>query len=185
MKKTALILAIVVVVVAAVYYLDKRTRVQTDVTHAAFPAAAGSPEPDVMLKTMDDKNVTLADYRGKVVLVNFWATWCEPCLGEIPDLIQLQRKYSSRGFTILGVAMDDEGKSVVAPWVQKQRFDVNGQKEPFDYPILIGNSDVADKFGGLLGYPTTVLISRDGKQVKRITGPISEDEISKTIESLL
>ena len=185
MKKTALILAIVVVVVAVVYYVDKKTRVHMDVTHAAFPAAAGSPEPDVMLKTMDDKNVTLADYKGKVVLVNFWATWCEPCLGEIPDLIQLQRKYNSRGFTILGVAMDEEGKSVVAPWVEKQRFDVNGQKEPFDYPILIGNGDVADKFGGLLGYPTTVLISRDGKQVKRITGPISEDEISKTIESLL
>jgi len=185
MKKTGLILLIVVVLVAVVYYVDQKTRVpHEDVTHASL-AGAGKPVPDVSLKDLDGKDVTLGDYKGKVVLVNFWATWCDPCLGEIPDLIQLQQKFGPRGFTVLGVAMDEEGKSVVAPFVAKQRFDVDGQKESFDYPIVIGNEDVADKFGGLLGYPTSVLISRDGKQVKRIIGPISESEISKTIESLL
>jgi glutathione peroxidase-family protein len=81
--------------------------------------------------------------------------------------------------------MDDEGKSVVAPFLEKERFDVNGQKLPMNYPILLGNDSVADKFGGLLGYPTSVLISRDGKIVQRITGIISEDEITKQIERLL
>ncbi|HUL14672.1 MAG TPA: TlpA disulfide reductase family protein [Terriglobales bacterium] len=185
MKKTGLILLFVVVLVAVVFYLDKKTRQPNlDVPHTAL-AASGNPEPAVNLKDLDGKDITLTDYKGKVVLVNFWATWCDPCLGEIPDLIQLQQKFGPRGFTVLGVAMDEEGKSVVAPFVAKERFDVDGQKQSFDYPIVIGNEDVADKFGGLLGYPTSVLISRDGKQVKRITGPISEDELSKAIESLL
>lgn len=189
MKKTALILAIVIVLVAVVFYVDKKTRLQNGVTSASESgsemAAAGKPAPDFSVKNLDGKDVTLADYKGKVVLVNFWATWCDPCRIEIPWLIEMQDKYGPKGFTVLGVAMDDEGSSVVAPFVQKERFDVNGQKLPMNYPIVIGNDNVADKFGGLLGYPTSVLISPDGKIVKRITGIISEDEITKQIEELL
>jgi glutathione peroxidase-family protein len=95
------------------------------------------------------------------------------------------QKYAAQGFTVLGIAMDEEGASVVTPWVQKERFDVNGTKSQMNYPILIGNDAAADKFGGLLGYPTSVLITRDGKIVKRITGIISYEEISKSIESQL
>jgi thiol-disulfide isomerase/thioredoxin len=185
MKKTGLILAIVAVLVAVVFYVDKKTRLtHTDIAHADFPSA-GTLEPSVSMKNLDGNKVSLSDLKGKVVLVNFWATWCDPCQVEIPSLIELQQKYGSRGFTVLGVAMDDEGASVVAPFVGKQHFDVNGQKELMNYPIVIGNDDVAEKFGGLIGYPTSVLISKDGKIVKRITGIIDEDEISKTIESLL
>jgi hypothetical protein len=97
----------------------------------------------------------------------------------------MQQKYGAKGFTVLGIAMDEEGKSAVAPYVSKEHFDVNSQKLTMNYPIVIGDDDVADKFGGLLGYPTSVLISRDGKQVKRITGIISEAEMSRAIESLL
>ena len=120
-----------------------------------------------------------------MVLVNFWATWCEPCQIEIPWLIEMQQRYGPRGFTILGVDVDDEGRGVVAQFVEKERFDVNGQKLPFNYPILTGNDAVADKFGGLLGYPTTFLISKDGKQIKKIQGLINYDEITKLIESQL
>jgi hypothetical protein len=81
--------------------------------------------------------------------------------------------------------MDDEGRSAVAPFVQKERFDVSGVQSQMNYPIVIGNDAAADKFGGLLGYPTSVLIGRDGKILKRITGIISYDEISKIIESHL
>lgn len=133
------------------------------------------------IKDFQDKDIPA----GKVVLVNFWATWCEPCKIEIPWLIEMQNKYGDKGFTVLGVAMDDEGSSVVAPFVEKQRYDVNGQKLAMNYPIVIGNDKVADKFGGLLGYPTSVLISKDGKRVKRITGLISYDEITKAIEGQL
>jgi thiol-disulfide isomerase/thioredoxin len=127
----------------------------------------------------------MAQYQGKVVLVNFWATWCDPCRVEIPWLIEMQQKYSARGFTVLGIAMDEEGAKVVTPFVNKERFDVNGAKAQMNYPIVIGDDAAADKFGGLLGYPTSILVSRDGKIIKRITGIISYEEIAKAIESQL
>ena len=93
--------------------------------------------------------------------------------------------YRDKGLVVLGIAMDEEGKSVVAPFIAKERFDVNGQKLPMSYSILIGNDAAANQFGGLLGYPTSYLISRDGKIIKKIQGLVSYDEISKAIESQL
>jgi thiol-disulfide isomerase/thioredoxin len=188
MKKTVLIVvAVLAVIVVAAHYADKATRLGRATVTAAKVNAKNAPEPapELKLKDLDGRDVTLAQYQGKVVLVNFWATWCEPCRFEIPWLIEMQQKYGAKGFTVLGIAMDEDGRSVVAPWVQKERFDVNGSKQQMNYPIVIGNDEAADKFGGLFGYPTSVLISRDGKQIKRITGLISYDEISKTIESQL
>jgi thiol-disulfide isomerase/thioredoxin len=187
MKKTILISIVVVVVIGvAAHFADKATRLSNKTSAAKLDSpSSGTPAPDVTLKDLDGKDVSIAQLKGKVVLVNFWATWCDPCRVEIPWLIDMQGKYGAKGFTVLGVAMDDEGKSIVAPFVQKERFDVNGEKLPMNYPIVIGNDAAADKFGGLLGYPTSVLIGRDGKQIKRITGIISYDEISKTIEAQL
>src|ERR1700690_1193629 len=142
-------------------------------------------EPEVTFKDMQGNNVTLASLKGKVVLVNFWATWCEPCQVEIPWMIEFQQKYSPRGFTILGVSMDEEGKKAIQPFLDKERFDVNGQKEAMSYPILLGNDDIAGKFGGILGLPTSMLYSRDGKKVRTIVGLVNHDDISKAIESLL
>ena len=139
----------------------------------------------VQMKSLEDSNITVGDYHGKVVLVNFWATWCEPCKVEIPWLIEMQNKYGGKGFTVLGIAMDEEGKPVVAPFVAKERYDVNGQKLAMNYPIVVGNEKVAEKFGGLLGYPTSVLISRDGKVLKRTTGLIDYDATTKMIEGAL
>ncbi len=141
--------------------------------------------PDVTFKDLQGKDVKLADFKGKVVVVNFWATWCEPCQIEIPWMIGFQQKYSDKGFTMLGVAMDDEGKSVVEPFVEKSQFDVDGQKLPMNYPIVIGNDDLSSKFGGLIGLPTTVVIGRDGKVHKRFLGLVSHDELEKQIKSLL
>jgi cytochrome c biogenesis protein CcmG/thiol:disulfide interchange protein DsbE len=191
MKKSVLIvIAILAVIVVAAHYADKATRLP-HTTASASLAKADSPSdgkaaPDISLKDLDGKDVRIAQYKGQIVLVNFWATWCEPCKVEIPWLIAMQQKYGAKGFTVLGVAMDDEGRSAVAPFVQKETFDVQGGGQShMNYPIVIGNDAAADKFGGLLGYPTSVLINRDGKVVKRITGLISPDEISKTIESQL
>jgi cytochrome c biogenesis protein CcmG/thiol:disulfide interchange protein DsbE len=190
LKKSLLVIIAVVAVIAATYLADRATRqprkgtLTVSVANAANPKAP-KPAPEVTLKDLDGKDLSLAQYKGKVVLVNFWATWCEPCQVEIPWLIEMQQKYAAKGFTVLGIAMDEDGAKVVTPWVQKERFDVNGTKSQMNYPIVIGNDAAADKFGGLLGYPTSVLVTRDGKIIKRITGIINEDEISKSIESQL
>src|SRR5258708_776274 len=145
----------------------------------------GMRMPELTVKDLDSKDVSLSDYKGKVVLVNFWATWCIPCREEIPWLIEMQQMYNAKGFTVIGLAMDEGGRSVVAPFVAKERFDVNGRQLPMSYPILIGNDAATEKFGGLSGYPSSVLISRDGKQIQHVTGLISYEEITKAIKSQL
>ena len=188
MKKVLLIIATVLLLVGATIYADKATRVKPKTSvgkTVQTEAMAGAPAPDVTFKDLAGKSVTLAEYKGKIVLVNFWATWCDPCYVEIPWLIEMQQKYAAKGFTVLGVSMDEEGKAAVVPFLAKERFDVKGQKLPMSYPIVIGNDDVADKFGGLLGYPTSFLISRDGKVIKKIQGLISYEEITQAIESQL
>jgi thiol-disulfide isomerase/thioredoxin len=142
-------------------------------------------EPEVTFKDLQGKDVTLASLKGKVVVINFWATWCEPCREEIPWLIGLQQKYSSKGFTFLGVAMDDEGKSIVEPFVEKIHFDVDGHPMTMNYPIVLGNDDISAKFGGLIGLPTSIVISRQGKIERRYLGPANPDDLEKDIESLL
>lgn len=151
----------------------------------AKPASALANEPNVTFKDLQGQDVSLESMKGKVVLLNFWATWCAPCQGEIPILIGLQQKYSSKGFTMLGAAMDDEGKKVVEPYVQDTKFTVGGQSMTMNYPIVLGNDDIASKFGGLLGMPTSFLISRDGKIVKKYMGALSEDQIVKDVEAQL
>ncbi|HVB58681.1 MAG TPA: TlpA disulfide reductase family protein [Candidatus Acidoferrales bacterium] len=142
-------------------------------------------EPDVTFKDLQGNNVPLASFKGKVVLVNFWATWCEPCRTEIPWMIDYQQKFGSKGFTLLGVAMDDEGKKVVQPFVEKTQFDVDNHSMAMDYPIVLGNDAIASKFGGLIGLPTSVLLSRDGKIEKRYIGLVNREELDKEIQSLL
>ncbi len=189
MKKIVLTVSTVLVLIVATVYADRATRVKVKVPSNNAPrpndAPDGKPAPEVTFKDLDGKDATLAQYKGKVVLVNFWATWCDPCYIEIPWLIEMQQKYEAKGFTVLGISMDEEGKSAVVPFLAKERFNVNGQKLPMNYPIVIGNDDVADKFGGLLGYPTSFLISRDGKIVKKVQGLISYEEFTKAIESQL
>jgi thiol-disulfide isomerase/thioredoxin len=155
----------------------------------AAAAAVAAPQATKITAVRDPEIIDarayeklIEQFRGKPVLVNFWATWCEPCRFEIPWLIEMQQKYAAKGFTVVGIAMDEEGRSVVSPFVEKERFDVNGNKAQMNYPIVLGNDATADKFGGLFGYPTSVLIGRDGKVIQRITGLISYEEISKTIE---
>ena len=184
MKKMILVVIAVLAVIAGTYLADKKTRVKYHLPRGSN-VEEGRPAPALALKDLDDKEVTLSGLQGKVVFINFWATWCDPCRIEIPWLIEMQGKYGNKGLVVLGIAMDEEGKSVVAPFIAKERFDVNGQKLPMSYSILIGNDAAANQFGGLLGYPTSYLISRDGKIVKKIQGLVSYDEISKAIESQL
>jgi len=189
MKKIVLIVSTVLVLIVATYFADKATRVKdmssVKNTVRTNDAPDAKSAPEVTFKDLNGKDATLAQYKGKVVLVNFWATWCDPCYIEIPWLIEMQQKYEAKGFTVLGISMDEEGKAAVDPFLAKERFNVNGQKLPMNYPIVIGNDEVVDKFGGLLGYPTSFLISREGKIVKKVQGLISYEEFTKAIESQL
>src|SRR5271154_376096 len=145
MKKGSLLL-VAVALIAALGIVVQRTQRSAAGGRSSQPAqpvskidtTAMKPAPELVLKDLNDKEVSLAGYQGKVVFVNFWATWCDPCRGEIPVLIELRKKYADKGFEVLGVAMDDEGKPVVEKFVDKERFDVGGAKLPMDYPILIG-----------------------------------------------
>jgi cytochrome c biogenesis protein CcmG/thiol:disulfide interchange protein DsbE len=185
MKKAILIGIGAVAVLAVLFWADKRFPATRNQETKTAGSVGGSPEETVPIRDMQDHDVMLADYKGKVVLVNFWATWCEPCQIEIPWMMEFQKKYGQRGFTILGVSMDEDGKKAVAPFLEKSRFDLDGQKQAMNYPILLGNDAIAGKFGGILGLPTSMLFSRDGRKTKTITGLVDHDDIAKAIEGLL
>jgi len=184
MKKVVIIVLTVVALICVTWYADRATRVprKTGMTMAAS-AAMDTPAPDLKLEDLNGKQVSLADLKGKVVFVNFWATWCGPCQDEIPSLIDMQNKYAEKGFTVVGIAMDEEGKSVVAPFVAKEKYEVNGQKLLINYPILLGTDEAADKFGGIMGYPTSFLISRSGTLLMKFQGSPDLDVIAKAVES--
>jgi cytochrome c-type biogenesis protein len=150
-------------------------------------AAALGDEPNVTFKDLQANNVTMASLKGKVVLVNFWATWCDPCREETPMLMQMQQEYGSKGFTVLGIAMDEEGTRIVDPFVRTTHFDVGGHSMTMNYPIVLGSDAISDKFGGLLGMPTSFLISRDGKIVKKYIGSLIEnkDQFVKDVQAQL
>src|ERR1700740_2095697 len=185
MKRIGLPVAVLSVIVFLAYFAGRGAPTFDARAEKRSQTSTASGVPDFTLKDLDSRDESLGQFKGKVVLLNFWATWCGPCRIEIPWLMALQEKYGPQAFTVLGVAMDDEGKSAVAPFIQKERFKIGADSQPVNYPILIGNDDVAEKFAGLIGPTTTILISQDGRQVKRIDGLLSYDEVDKTIQSLL
>jgi cytochrome c biogenesis protein CcmG/thiol:disulfide interchange protein DsbE len=134
------------------------------------------PAPDFTLKDADGKVVKLSDYKGKVVLLDFWATWCAPCKIEIPWFMDIQRKVKDRGFEVLGVAMDDEGWEVVKPFAARMAI---------NYRLVIGNDMTAQAYGGVDALPTTFLIDRNGKIAAVHVGLASKKEFEDGIEQLL
>jgi peroxiredoxin len=132
--------------------------------------------PDFELKDADGRTVRLSDYRGKVVLLDFWATWCGPCKIEIPWFKEFQRKYKDRGLEIIGVSMDEDGWEVVKPFVSELGI---------NYRIVIGNDDTARLFGGVDALPTTFVIDRDGKIAATHVGLASKGDIEHGIQELL
>jgi len=132
--------------------------------------------PDFSLKDADGKVVHLSDYKGKVVLLDFWATWCGPCKIEIPWFMDMQRKNKDKGFEVLGIAMDDEGWEVVKPFLAD--LGVN-------YRVVIGNDSTADTYGGVDALPTTFLIDRSGKIAAVHVGLASKKDFEDGIQELL
>jgi cytochrome c biogenesis protein CcmG/thiol:disulfide interchange protein DsbE len=132
--------------------------------------------PDFALKDSDGKVVHISDYKGKVVLLDFWATWCGPCKIEIPWFVDLQRKNKDRGFEVLGVSMDEEGWEVVKPFLTE--VGVN-------YRVVIGTDTAAQLYGGVDALPTTFLIDRAGKIAAVHVGLASRKDFVDGVEQLL
>jgi peroxiredoxin len=130
-----------------------------------------------MVKDMNGGDVKLADYKGKVILLNYWATWCGPCKVEIPDLIALQDQYRDKGFVVLGVSQDDDPATLrgfAGSW-------------KMNYPVLVGRDkpDLLDAQGPLWGLPTSYLIGRDGTICTKHLGPATKTELEREIKALL
>jgi thiol-disulfide isomerase/thioredoxin len=137
----------------------------------------GSMAPDFALKSLPDgKTLQLSSLKGKAVLVNFWATWCEPCKAEIPWLIELQKKYGPQGLQIVGVTKEDSDEKTIANFAQKMGM---------NYPILVGTTKVLDSYGGIDGLPTSFFIDRSGKVVAEVVGTRSESILEDAIKSSL
>ena len=136
-----------------------------------------SSKLDFVLKDRNGADVHLTDYRGKVVLVNFWATWCGPCKVEIPDFVELYAQYKDRGFVILGVlSQDTPTKDQLTTFLAENRM---------DYPIFNASEKFEGAFGELWALPTTFLIDRQGAVCAQQVGPASKDDVERSLKSLL
>lgn len=138
------------------------------------------PMPAFDLETLDGGHLSSAELAGRVVLVDLWATWCGPCLVEIPHWNELQERYAQQGFTVLGI-------TIQSGWAGDIQSDIEGFDFEIKYPVVVGTDEVERAFGGILGFPTAFLITRDGKIYKKYTGtyPAKREEIEAAIERLL
>jgi cytochrome c biogenesis protein CcmG/thiol:disulfide interchange protein DsbE len=132
--------------------------------------------PDFALKDVNGNVVHLSDLKGKVVLLDFWATWCGPCNVEIPWFTDFQRKYKDRGFEVLGVAEDDDGWKAVTPFATEKKI---------NYRLVLGNDQTGDLYGGIEALPTTFIIDRDGRIASVHLGLSGKKEFEDAIEKLL
>ena len=140
------------------------------VTSAEHPFA-----PDFSLPDMTGQQLKLSDYRGKVVLLDFWATWCEPCREEVPHFVELQSKLGDRGLQIIGVSMDD-GPEPVRDFYRQ--FKIN-------YPVVMGNAKIGELHGGVLGLPIAFVMGRDGRIYSKHIGATEISLLERAIEARL
>jgi thiol-disulfide isomerase/thioredoxin len=184
-KRSVIFVLFVVVAITALLFSGKLLRRQDqDSTHASQQTTSirapkkGDMAPDFTLKVLGEKGKTmqLSSLKGKGVIVNFWATWCEPCKIELPWLVELQKKYGPEGLQIIGVADDESGEKSISAFAQKMGI---------NYPILLGTDQVADQYGGLDGLPTSFFIDRSGKVVDVLIGIDSESRLEDSIKKSL
>ena len=140
-------------------------------------ASAKAAPLNFTLKDMQNKDVKLAAFKGKVLVVDFWATWCGPCKLEIPGFVDLQTRYGSKGLQFVGISVDDK-LDQLKPYVDEYKM---------NYPVLqgLGHDDVQDAFGPIWGIPTTIVVGRDGKICRKHQGAVAKDVFEREIKSLL
>ena len=142
----------------------------------ANKSSATKAAPEWQLKDLEGKAVKLSDFKGKVVILNFWATWCPPCRREIPSFVSLQKQYGDKGLVIIGVLLDEKGPGVVKPFVAKMGI---------NYPIVMGDPKTAADYGGIAVVPTTFVIDRNGKIAAEHQGDAERATFESEIKPLL
>jgi len=132
--------------------------------------------PDFNLKDINGKPVKLSDFKGKVVLLNFWATWCGPCKLEIPWFMEFEKEFKDKGLVVIGLAMDDEGWEVVKPYIEEKKI---------NYRIAVADEATANAYGGVESLPTTFIIDREGRKASVHVGLVSKSDYRNDIVQLL
>jgi peroxiredoxin len=165
--------ALLLVLVCAFVPLRKDPYLLTaaDVEHRQTSSQA----PDFTLTDFDGRKMTLSQHRGKVVLLDFWASWCTPCQAEVPQFIEWQKKYGDQGLQIIGISMDDD-EGAARKFVERLRP---------NYPIAMGNAKVGESYGGILGLPANIVISRDGKIMAKHVGVTDLKSLEQEIQQAL
>lgn len=143
---------------------------------ASDVSAPSKAAPSWELKNLDGKTVKSSDFDGKVVILDFWATWCPPCKAEIPGFVELQKQYGDKGLVVIGVSLDEQGPAVVKPFMKQ--FEMN-------YPVVMGDAKIVQDFGGIEGLPTTFIIDRTGNIVASHVGYAAKEAFEKEITPLL
>ena len=186
MRKALIVLALAAICGGVLYYLRDNMPWSTDVSsdgNGPNPIAdIDHPLPKTVLFSLDKRWVDLSSYKGQVVFIQFFATWCSGCVDEVPSLIRFQKKFGDQGFTVVALAIDDEGEESVESFVKNRQFTVDGVPTSINYPVLQGTMEIAQKAGFEGGLPSGVLVNREGKEVKIIRGVVSQAALEKTIE---
>jgi peroxiredoxin len=176
-KRDPVVIIVVALVVSAMLavgvYKSRRSPGQTKTGEASMK---GQLAPDFALQSLDGKTVHLSDFRGKAVLLNFWATWCQPCKIEMPWFADLQKQYAAEGLQVIGVAMDEASPEDIGKFAKD--LGVN-------YPVLVGKEEVGVAYGGVQFLPATFYIGRDGKIVDKVFGLKGRGEIESAIKKAL
>ena len=176
MKQGKVLLAalLAVLVVAGLYFVD-RYWIAPATQRSAKPIGNGPLAPPFSLIDLNGRKLELADHKGKVVLLDFWATWCGPCQIEIPGFVELQERYRDRGLVVIGVATDNSPEPVREFY---REFRMN-------YPVVMGDERITELYGGIVGLPTTFLIGRDGRIYAKHVGATAVSDIEEEIKELL